>query len=77
MLTTLCNKEAMQQWRTPDQMTYEPTITKELNGWNLLRSLHDQMCHQTPCYRRHVVELLSYLIPYLITLLTIWCLTTN
>jgi hypothetical protein len=71
MLTAPSNKEATQQWMTPGQMMHEPIMTRELNGWNLLHSLHDQMSHQPPRYRHHVAELLLYLIPYLITLLTI------
>jgi hypothetical protein len=33
---TPCNKEAMED---PRQMTYEPTMTRELNGWNLIHIL--------------------------------------
>jgi hypothetical protein len=71
MMMTLSNKEAMWQWMTPGHMMNEQKMIRELNRWNLLQSLHDQMCHQPPRYCRHVAELLLYLIPYLITLLII------
>jgi hypothetical protein len=63
------NKGATQQWMTPGHMMNEPTITRKLNGWNLLRSLHDQMCHQPPHYCCHVAELLlPFSISYYVTL---------
>jgi hypothetical protein len=71
MLMTPSNKEATQHRMTPGQMTHEPTMMRELNGWNLLHSLHNQMCRPPPRYRCHVAEHLLYLIPYVITLLTI------
>jgi hypothetical protein len=55
----------------PGQLMHKLAMTKELNGWNLLQSLHDQMCRQNPRYHCHVAELLLYLIPYLIIVQTI------
>jgi hypothetical protein len=60
--TTPCNKESMQQRRTPYQLTHIPTTTRELNRQNLLYSRQDQMCRQRPRYRRHAAEPLLYLI---------------
>jgi hypothetical protein len=50
---------------TPGHMMNEPTMTRKLNGWNLLWNLYNQMCSQTPRCRHHVAELL--LLPYSIS----------
>jgi hypothetical protein len=55
----------------PGQMMHEPIMTMELNEWNFIQSLHGQMCRQPSQYRRYIADLLPYLIPYLITLLSI------
>jgi hypothetical protein len=46
----------------PGHMMNELTMTWKLNGWNLIRNLHDQMCWRPPRYHHHVAELI--LLPY-------------
>jgi hypothetical protein len=58
-LTT--TKTRTSSW-TPYQLTYVPTMTRELNGRNLLYSCHNQMCRQPPRYCHHVAEPILYLI---------------
>jgi hypothetical protein len=54
------NNEATQQWTTPIHMMSQPTMTRKLNGWNLIRSLHDHMCRQSPRCHRHVADLFLF-----------------
>jgi hypothetical protein len=51
----------MQQQRTPCQLIYMLTMTRELNKPNLPYSPHDQMCCQPPRCHRHVAEPLLHI----------------